>query len=172
MSASDSDYEPTGAYWRGSVWPPTTYMILRGLTRYGYDDLAHAIARNHHDNVMAVYNETGTVWENYAPEKAAPGQPAKRDFVGWGGLGPVGVLFEYIFGLRPDVSENRLVWDVRLTEGHGVKRYPFGTEGVLDLYCPGRQNPNERPEIDVQTNIPLEVELIWSGGRETISVSP
>lgn len=57
---------------------------------------------------LQVFNDTGTVWENYSPEEAAPGSPAKPDFCGWGGLGPVAVLFEFIFGLCP-VSDDRLV---------------------------------------------------------------
>ncbi|WP_414632104.1 hypothetical protein, partial [Acetomicrobium sp. UBA5826] len=29
LSADDLQYNPNGDYWRGSVWPPTNYMILR-----------------------------------------------------------------------------------------------------------------------------------------------
>jgi hypothetical protein len=56
-------------------------MVLRGLTEVGRDALAHDIARNHLDNVVTVFEKTGTVHENYAPESAAPapvGRPADR----------------------------------------------------------------------------------------------
>jgi glycogen debranching enzyme len=162
------EYRPDGGYWLGGVWPPTNYMVLRGLDRAGYHDLAHAIALNHLDNVVRVFGETGTVWENYAPEMAAPGEPARPDFVGWSGLGPVAGLFEYVFGLRADVPNRRLVWDVRLLEGHGIRRYPFGREGVLDLSCGPRTSTAEEPRVEARSTVPLEVLVRWDGGERTL----
>ena len=108
LSADHPAYDARGGYWKGAVWAPTTYMVLRGLTEVGRDALAHEIGRNHLDNVVAVFEKTGTVHENYAPESAAPGTPSKRDFVGWTGLPPIAVLLEYVFGLRPDAPARRL----------------------------------------------------------------
>ena len=88
LSADHPEYDPGGGYWLGGVWPPTNYMILRGLGRAGYNDLAHEISREDLDNVVRVYKDTGTLWENYAPERAAQGNRAKDDFVGWSGLAP------------------------------------------------------------------------------------
>lgn len=169
LSADDPQYDKTfGRYWRGSVWPSTNYMVLRGLTSIGDDDLAHAIAANHHDNVVRVFEETGTVWENYAAEQALPGRPAKPDFVGWGGLGPIAVFLEYLIGLRSCASENRLVWDVRLTEAHGVDAYPFGAEGRMNLRCQARKSTSEKPAVTIESNIPVTVELRWNGGKRLI----
>ncbi|MCC7145726.1 MAG: hypothetical protein IT443_04715 [Phycisphaeraceae bacterium] len=159
-----------GDYWCGAVWPPTNYMLLRGLTGVGKDDLAYTIGRNHLDAVVEVFKQTGTVHENYAPDRMAPGEPAKADFVGWGGLGPVAVLLEYVFGLRPDVPAGRLVWDVRLTEEFGVRRYPFGREGMLELHCPARAKATERPAVRIVSNMAVTVELRWAGGRADIAV--
>ncbi len=99
LSADHPEYDPGGGYWLGGVWPPTNYMVLRGLDRAGYNDLAHEISREDLDNVVRVYKDTGTLWENYAPERAAQGNRAKDDFVGWSGLAPIAGLFEYVFGL-------------------------------------------------------------------------
>lgn len=170
ISAEENQYAADGGYWKGAIWPPTNYMILRGLTKCGFDDMAYAIAGNHHENVLKVFQATGTVWENYAPESAAPGKPAKSDFVGWSGLGPVAVLFEYIFGLRPDVPDQKIVWDVRLKEAHSVKRYPFGSDGLLDFSCPARNSETEKPAVKVISNVPLTLDLRWTGGREIQAV--
>lgn len=170
LSADDGDYEAGGGYWRGAVWPPTNYMLLRGLSATGRDDLAADVGRNHHDNVVKVFEKTGTVWENYAPESAAPGDPAKGDFVGWGGVGPVAVFLEYVLGLRADVPAKRLVWDVRLTEAHGVKRYPFGKKGLLDLSAARRRRASAEPRIEVTSNVPLELDLRWAAGKKTVQV--
>jgi glycogen debranching enzyme len=168
LSADHPEYDPGGGYWLGSVWPPTNYMVLRGLDRAGYHDLAHEISREDLDNVVKVFEETGTLWENYAPERAASGNRAKDDFVGWSGLAPVAGLFEYVMGLRADAPKGRLQWDVRLLERHGVNGYPFGREGVLDLSCATRSSAEEEPEIHARSTIPLELAIRWDGGEKTI----
>lgn len=167
LSTDHPSYHPLGEYWRGGVWAPTNYMVLRGLTQTGYHNLAHEISLSHHANVVKVFEQTGTVWENYAPESAAQGNIAKGDFVGWSGLPPVAVLLEYIFGLRPDVPNNKLIWDVRLTEAHGVTQYPFGEKGLLDLRCEARSSRREEPIIQAKANLPITLEIIWESGTKT-----
>ena len=78
LSADHPDYDPHGGYWKGAVWAPTTYMVLRGLTAVGRDKLAHEIAQNHLANVVSAFEKTGTVHENYAPESAGRGSPRSR----------------------------------------------------------------------------------------------
>ncbi|WP_369127526.1 MGH1-like glycoside hydrolase domain-containing protein [Terrimonas pollutisoli] len=47
----DPAFDSNGEYWRGAVWAPTTYMVLRGLTNYGKDSLAYEIALNYLDKI-------------------------------------------------------------------------------------------------------------------------
>jgi hypothetical protein len=170
LSADHPAYRADGGYWLGGVWAPTNYMLLRGLTNVGRDELAHAIGINHLDHVTRVFERTGTVWENYAPEEPAPGNPAKPDFVGWTGLPPIAVLLEYAFGLRADVPRAALTWDVRLTDAHGVRHYPFSAAGQIDLACARRASPGEKPRIEAKSNMPLTLTLKWAGGEETLSL--
>ncbi len=170
LSADDPSYDPRGGYWRGAVWAPTTYMVLRGLTEVGRDALAHEIGRNHLDHVVAVFEKTGTLYENYAPESAAPGVPAKPDFVGWTGLPPIAVLLEYVFGLRPDGAARRLLWDVRLTEAHGVRRYPLGPDVSIDLSCAARRGPGDPPRVEATASGPVTLELRWAGGSRLLEL--
>jgi len=172
LSKENKAYSPDGDYWNGGVWAPTNYMVLRGLTKNQFDDLAFEIASNHYFNVLEVFKETNTLWENYAPEKVSFGNPAKKDFVGWSGLTPVAVLLEYIFGLRPDASKKILVWDIRLTDAHGIKRYPFGKDGVIDLFCERRSSQKEEPKISISSTIPLNIEIRWLKGKKIIPVKP
>ncbi|MCL2361621.1 MAG: hypothetical protein FWC73_07400 [Defluviitaleaceae bacterium] len=167
MPADSPSYCPEGNYWRGGVWVFTNYMLLRGLTNTGYDTLAYEIALNHVSNVVKVFNETGTIWENYSPEAVKQGNPALPDFVGAGGISPIAVLFEYIFGIRASAHENMLVWDVRRLEAHGVDNYPFGISGVLNLACKTRQSESEEPEIAITSNIPLDVMVKWNNGTQS-----
>ena len=170
LSADHPGYDARGGYWKGAVWAPTTYMVLRGLTEVGRDALAHEIACNHLDNVVTVFEKTGTVHENYAPESAAPGTPSKPDFVGWTGLPPIAVLLEYVFGLRPDAAARRLLWDVRLTEAHGVRRYPLGNDVSIDLACAARRVPADPPRVEATASGPVELTVRWAGGARVLKI--
>jgi hypothetical protein len=132
LAADETQYDRHGGYWNGSVWAPTTTMVIRGLENYGYDALARELALNHVDLIARVYHSTGTIWENYAPEEAAPGKPAQADFVGWSGIGPILYLLEYGVGLKPDAAANELSWALA-TEGRvGCEHYRFNGH-VLSL---------------------------------------
>lgn len=98
------------------------------------------------------------------------GNQAAGDFVGWTGLPPTAVLFEYVYGLRPDVPNKKLTWDIRLLEAHGVSRYPFGLDGLLDLSCEARADVTEMPIIKVETNVPITLEVIWAGGSNLLII--
>jgi len=173
LSADHPEYRADGGYWRGGVWPPTNYMALRGLTRNGCDDLAYEIGLNHVAAVTKVFQNTQTLWENYAPETVAAGGWAKGDFVGWGGLGPIAVLLEYVMGIRADVPNATLTWDIRLTAEHGIRQYPYGAAGLLDLHVQRRSDPTQSPEVKIKTTLPLTVQLSWpGGGRRTLQVVP
>lgn len=168
LSADDKDYSEEGSYWRGGVWAPTNYMVLRGLSEVGHDALAHEIACKHVDAVVKVFTETGTLYENYAPEKPTAGNVSKADFVGWTGLVPISVLFEFVFGINADKANNTIVWRVNLLEEHGILKYPFGNDGLIDLKCEKRSSISEKPIIQVQSNVPLTVHVIWEGGEELL----
>ncbi|MDR3260919.1 MAG: glycoside hydrolase [Tannerella sp.] len=177
LSADHADYQPDGGYWRGGVWSPTSYMLLRGLTQHNRDSLAYAIAENHFFNVIKVYNETGTFWENYAPETGFFPTNSRRDFVGWTGITPISILLEYIFGIRFAQPEcdfksrpDWLIWDIRMTDAFGVKNYPFGVDGTIDLQCAKRKSAVDKPKVTIKSNKNLTVKLVWSGGEEIVEV--
>jgi glycogen debranching enzyme len=169
LSADDPHYCPDGGYWLGSVWAPTNYMILKGLDGLGTEragKLAHEIAKDYLGCVVRTFNETGTLFENYAPERDGPGIPAKDEFVGWTGLAPISVFFEYVFGIRPYALDGKIVWDLRLTESHGIRRYPF-KGGTLDLFAGARKSADEFPEIKIESTVEADVE-IRAGGKTVV----
>ncbi len=142
QSADSEGYNTeTGNKWRGAVWSPTNYMVLKGLRAAGQDVLAHEIAINHVSNVCEVYLHTDTFWENYAPETAGPGDPARPDFVGWTGLTPISILLEDVIGISVDWPLRRVVWDRRLDTDmvYGVRNYPLGGEGTMTLLGDGER---------------------------------
>jgi hypothetical protein len=90
--------------------------------------------------------------------------------VGWTGITPIAVLFEFIFGLRPEFTRNRLTWHIRGVEGFSVDRYPFGREGLLHLKLEPRASVLDRPSVEITSNVDVVVELSWAGGSETMEV--
>ena len=48
------------------------------------------------------------------------GNPARADFVGWTGLTPISVLFEYVFGIKPHADKKKILWCVDLLDRHGI----------------------------------------------------
>ena len=90
LAANDPAYRPETAYWCGAVWPPTTYMTILGLKAYGFDELAERIARRWYNANAALFEKTGTIFENVSPEQCDhPKSAAGRDFCGWSALVPI-----------------------------------------------------------------------------------
>ncbi|KAA3658894.1 MAG: glycoside hydrolase, partial [Chloroflexi bacterium] len=106
-----------------------------GLREHKKYKLAHQVARNHLEQVAAVFKETGTFGENYAPETTAPGNPAKKDFIGATGVSPISILLEHIIGVRADWPQRRVYWERLLDtdEPYGIKNHPLGPDGTVDL---------------------------------------
>lgn len=168
LSADHPLYCPEGHYWRGSSWAPTTYMVLKGLEKQGCDDMAYRLGDRFLANVVKVFNDTGTVWENYQPDAVAPGVPAKPNFVGWTGLAPISVMFEFVFGIKPHVADNTVVWNVNRLERHGIENYPFGADNTLTLMCEKRSSADEEPQITVKSEKPVKVIVRWNGKEKTV----
>ncbi len=100
LSADDRNYEGDGGYWLGASWPPTTYMVLRGLQEVGARDLARRLAKKYVDAIGLALVATGTLWENMSAEAPVAGRPAFRDYCGWAGLGPVAIQREFLGGKK------------------------------------------------------------------------
>ena len=170
LSADDPNYDSLGAYWRGGVWAPTNYMVVKGLERYGRRDLAFELAVKHMENLCEVWTgfEPASLWECYSPDLSRPGTAKRGElsrsrFVGWTGLGPVAMLIEDILGVDVDVPANTITWQPCLLEKHGIKRLAFG-KGSIDLICGGRPSRETPPIIRVSSTVPFKLCVAWARG--------
>lgn len=168
LSADHPQYNPQGDYWRGSVWAPTNHMITKGLTAHGRHELARTIVENHLDNVLAVFQKTGTVWENYAPESASPGDPASPDFVGWSATGPIAQLIEHYIGIRLDVPRNRINWMLLTDEKVGVRNLDFG--GVT-IHLVADSRASTSASVDLSVHAPEAFTLRMRDGENAVDVA-
>ncbi|HTY38279.1 MAG TPA: trehalase family glycosidase [Bacteroidota bacterium] len=171
-AANEPGYLSIGGYWRGAVWAPTTTMVIRGLERYGYSDLARAIALRHLRIVADVFSETGTIWENYSPDEKKPGRHADsalvaRDFVGWSGIAPILYFLEYGIGLKPNAERNELSWRIDSPSRLGCERYRFNGH-VVSLVASGRrENGKLKVSVDSDGSFILRIiqgdkEFVWN----------
>lgn len=170
LSADHPKYKENGRYWQGGIWPGTNYMVVTGLAQKGYRELAREIATNHYQQVFQVYQKTGTFWEYYAPESAEPGFMARRDFVGWTGLPPIAGLIEFIFGIKGDYVKKQIIWDLQLSEAHGIERYPFGQNQSITLKVDRRKSADAEPHITIDSPIDFELLVYYGAQQKTIQV--
>ncbi len=141
LAADEPEYNlPTGAYWRGAVWAPTNYMIIKGLEACGQEKFATEVTEKYLGAMAEVFQKRGTVFENYMPEKIEPSS-GRGDFVGWTGVGPVTLLIENVLGFRPDGEHNRLDWQLARTDRHGIKKLRFG-QVTTDVIYDGNDTVN------------------------------
>lgn len=159
LSADHSLYHPKGHYWKGGVWAPTNFMVVKALEYNGYEQLATAASENHLRALTAVYKETGTLWENYAPESFERGDISRGDFVGWTGCGPIALLIENILGFRVNAAENSLTWRLTRTTRHGMANLRFGSVTV-SLVCEERSGENQPLKIHVKSNAEFQLKVI------------
>lgn len=149
LSKSDADYDPNGNYWRGSLWLPTAYAALRGLSEYGYHKEAREAAVRILDHIFKTYleYEPHTIWEAYAPAKFAPAtnetgtKTVRPDFCGWSALGPISMYIEHVLGFyKIDAFENTVFWDIpNCYSGEiGIKNLRFGSV-ITDIIFDGEQ---------------------------------
>lgn len=158
LSADHPSFKSDGGYWQGSIWAPTNYMVIKGLQYNGFEELATDAAENHIENIYQIYKETGTLWENYAPDMVKQGNPSKSDFVGWTGCSPISLLIENIIGIRTNASDDLIFWNLNLTEKHGIKNLRFGDNNVT-LLCEKREKHNSSANITIITDSDFNLKI-------------
>ena len=138
VARNDRDFNPTGQYWRGSVWLPTGYMAIKALENFGYlteaDESARKIVDHQYNTFINKSWKPHTIWECYNPTEAkwattGDGSSSVRpDFCGWSALGPISLLIENYLGFhKVDAAGKRVEWRKYLTGRHGIKRLHFGS---------------------------------------------
>lgn len=172
LSARHPAYSASGGYWNGGVWAPTNVMYVKGLQATGHEELATRATINHLDNVAEVFRsvEPHSIWEDYSPEHPTPGEPARPEFVGWSGNGPITLLIENIIGLRANGANNTVVWRPTLTGRHGLENLRFG-DNSADLVALPRSSPAESLDIEVRAESPFTLEVVHGGRRRSYNVA-
>ena len=70
-------------YWRGTIWPPTNYLVYQGLRRYGLDEVAGELAARSVDLFLKSWRDYQLCRENY---DSRTGEGGGHSFQSWGPL--------------------------------------------------------------------------------------
>jgi putative isomerase len=81
LAKSEPLYDPAKGYWRGPIWVLSNYLMMRGLLNFGHPAEAAALADKTQHLLVADFQKTGGMNENYNPETGAP--DAGGHFVSW-----------------------------------------------------------------------------------------
>ncbi|MEI6914272.1 MAG: trehalase family glycosidase [Armatimonadota bacterium] len=149
LSADSSGYsaDTVDVSWHGGIWPPIQYMVIKGLQRAGNEGLAAYFAEKYYNSFLRAFVTDGDIKQALAPEANVMSGYSRA--VGWGGLAPIALLIEDIFGIRANAPSNEVFWSVRRLERHGLEDLRFGNNRVT-LICGARKNQNTPCEITVE----------------------
>ena len=92
ISRNDPAYKDQ-QYWRGTIWPPTNYLVYQGLKNYGFDAVASEFAAKSSSLFLRS-------WENFqlCPENfdSRTGEAGGQRYQSWGPLFALIALEEYL----------------------------------------------------------------------------
>ncbi len=80
-------------YWRGTIWPPTNYLVYHGLRRYGYDRIASEFAVKSARLFLRSWRRFALCRENYS---SITGEGGGQRYQSWGPLFALILLEDFI----------------------------------------------------------------------------
>ena len=131
LAADEEAFSERGTGFRGSVYPPFTFMVIKGLEKHGKYEFARECSIRHLyymlDTLHPEGKERGTVWEAYLPRKDGPAHwPGKKDFprplfITYTALSTVALMIENIIGLYVSLPRKTVDWIVPTLEIMGIE---------------------------------------------------
>jgi hypothetical protein len=80
-------------YWRGTIWPPTNYLVYQGLRRYNFDLVAAELAKRSVDLFLGSWTRSQLCRENY---DGRTGEGGGQKYQSWGPLFALTGIEEFI----------------------------------------------------------------------------
>ncbi len=173
LSADSAGYtggpQGNGQYWRGAVWPSGECMVQEALLASGKASEERALAEKYFRAQVEVFAKEKTIRENMAPDQAMG--CGMGEFVGWGGVGPVGNLIEAVIGLNLDAPNKTITWNINKAERHGIQNLTFAG-GTVDLVCDARKSQDDACSIAIKSSGSFTLKIIASGQQKEIAIAP
>jgi neutral trehalase len=131
LAVRDKNFDSIGIGFRGSVFPPLNYMVIKGLEKYKRFDLAREFAIRHLyyvlDGLYPNNGKKGSLYEAYAPQSEGPAKwPGKKGFprtmfLPYTALSTVSLMLENIIGLDISLPRKTVDWTIPTLEMMGIE---------------------------------------------------
>jgi neutral trehalase len=141
LAVDQKGYDKRGMGYRGSVVPPFTYMVIKGLEKYNQHELARDCAIRHLYFVLDSMHQNGDkgdedgekkdqkpiVWEAYQPQNEGkaiwPDRPdwPRAQFLAYTGLSTIALMIENIVGLDISLPRKTVDWIIPNLEVMGIE---------------------------------------------------
>jgi len=131
LAGSESDFDVKGAGCRGSVYPSFTFMVIKGLEKFGRYDMAREYSIRHLyymlDTLHPEGKKQGNLYEAYSPRNEGPAQWNGHDtfprtlFLSYAALSTITLMIENVIGLYISLPRKTVDWIVPTLEIMGIE---------------------------------------------------
>lgn len=132
LSADEAEFDERGMGYRGSVFPPLNFVVIKGLERYQRWDLARECSIRHLYYVLDALQlndqtKRGVLWEAYLPTREGPAQwPGKegfprRQYLAYAALSTITLMIENVIGLSISLPRKTVHWIIPNLEVMGIE---------------------------------------------------
>lgn len=131
LAADEPEFTAAGAGCRGSVYPPYTFMVIKGLEKYGRFDVAREYTIRHLyymlDTLHPEGDRKGNLYEAYAPRNEGPAQWEGHEefprplYLPYAGLSTITLMIENVIGLYISLPRKTVDWIVPTLEIMGIE---------------------------------------------------
>ncbi len=131
VAANEETFDERGMGCRGSVYPPFTFMVIKGLEKYARYDLARECAIRHLyfmlDTLHPEGKQKGSIYEAYLPNRDGPAQwPGKKGwprplYLAYTALPTITLIIENVIGLYISLPRKTVDWIIPSMEIMGIE---------------------------------------------------
>lgn len=136
LSISDTSFSDKGNGYCGSVFPELNYIVIKGIEKFGFFELAREYAMRHIYYVLETFSpsdetkresETATFWEAYNPQTEGPAtwirHPwfPRKDYILTIGLTTISLMIENVIGMDINLPRKTIDWTIRSLEEMGIQ---------------------------------------------------
>ena len=131
LAASEKTFDNMGNGYHGSIFPSFTYIIIKGLEKYGKFELAREAAIKHLyfilDGLHPEKGRKGIFWEAYAPKHEGPAVWQDNEnfprpgFLSYSALSTITLMIENVVGLYISLPRKTVDWIIPTMELMGIE---------------------------------------------------
>ncbi|MBA7544604.1 hypothetical protein ES705_36965 [subsurface metagenome] len=131
LAASEKTFDNMGNGYHGSIFPNFTYIIIKGLEKYGKFELAREAALKHLyfilDGLHPEKGRKGIFWEAYAPKQEGPAVWQDNEnfprpgFLAYSAHSTISLMIENVVGLHISLPRKTVDWIIPTLELMGIE---------------------------------------------------